>query len=118
MELTAAARKEMQDVGERFAAARFPNMWRWNFAVKGDVADELARLGLISKAEGGALYRLTELGWTWVLDERRVVVAFCPKCSTDEYLPKGERRAHAECHVCSVGWYEDTTVEPFVPRYG
>jgi hypothetical protein len=45
------------------------------------------------------------------------VVVFCPKCSTDEYVPKGLSQAHARCHVCGVGWTEDTTVVPFVPRY-
>src|ERR1700722_15597436 len=69
-ELTYAARKEMQDVGERFAAARFPNLWQWTFAVKEDVTDELARFGLILKAGDSATYRLTELGRVWALDER------------------------------------------------
>ena len=107
----------MTVVGERFAAARFPNMWQWTFGVKENLADELSRLGLISKAEDGTSYRLTEVGWNSVLEDRGLVVVFCPKCSTDEYLPKGESRAHALCHVCGVGWYEDTTVDPFVPTY-
>jgi uncharacterized Zn finger protein len=43
------------------------------------------------------------------------VVVFCPKCSTDEHVLKG--RSQAQCHVCGVGWTEDTTAEPFVPKY-
>jgi len=29
-----------------------------------------------------------------------------------------QREAHAVCHVCGVRWTEDTTVVPFVARYG
>jgi hypothetical protein len=105
----------MKDIAERFAAARFPNTWQWTFGVKEDVAEELIRFGLISNAEDGASHCLTELGRNWVLDDRGLVVAFCPKCSTDEYVRKGASHAHAVCHVCGVGWFED--VEPFVPRY-
>jgi hypothetical protein len=95
MELSFAARKEMQDVGARFAAARFPNIWQWTFGVREDVADELARLGLISRAEDSASYHLNELGRSWARDDRGLVVAFCPKCSADEHLAKGEPRARA-----------------------
>jgi len=43
---------------------------------------------------------------------------FCPRRSTDEVVPRGQSRAQVRCHVCGVVWQEDTTVEPFVPKYG
>jgi hypothetical protein len=117
MELSFAARKEMQDVGARFAAARFPNIWQWTFGVREDVADELPprahlegrRQRLVSPERAGS-----ELGTGRPWARGRVL----SEMQRRRALGKGRAaRARAECHVCGVGWFEDTTVEPFVPRY-
>ena len=119
MELSPQARKAMEELRERFVAAGFPNPWSWPIAAaeRGDVADELIRCGLLGRMEAGPGLRVTDAGRTWVLESRGLVVAFCPKCSTDVCIPKGQARAEAVCHVCGVRWTEDTTAVPFVARY-
>lgn len=118
--MTPQALTAMEALGDRFASAGFPSPWRWFIAgdeVEGTV-DELARLGLLAQDGGaGSPCHLTEAGRSWILARLGLVVVFCPKCSTDEYIPKGHSEARARCHVCGVGWTEDTTAEPFVPRY-
>jgi hypothetical protein len=117
--LSPEARRVMEDLRERFVAAGFPNPWYWPIAATdvGDAGDELLGAGLLGRMEPGPGLHLTEAGRSWVLESRGLVVVFCPKCSTDEYVPVRQPRAHAVCHVCGVGWTEDTTVVPFVPRY-
>jgi hypothetical protein len=116
--MSAAARNRMIVVGDRFAAAGFPNPYTWMFDDVADVAGEPLALGLIARAEDGRpAYHLTEEGRSWVLAQRGLVVAFCPKCSTDEYLHRRDAGAQATCHVCGVRWTENTTAEPFIPRY-
>jgi hypothetical protein len=120
MELTVQARRVMEALGDRFVSAGFPNPWLWPITVDelGGTLEELTRLGLLAQDPGaGSRCHVTDAGRTWIIDHRRLVVVFCPKCSTDEYVPKGQTQAHARCHVCGVGWTEDTTVEPFVPKY-
>jgi len=120
MEMTVEARTVMEALGERFAVAGFPNPWQWFIGVDelGGAFDELTRLGLLARGEEtSSPCHLTDAGRSWILDQRKLVAVFCPKCSTDEYVPKGRAQVHAACHVCGVGWTEDTTAEPFVPRF-
>jgi hypothetical protein len=119
MDLSADARKVMEELRERFVAAGFPNPWYWpiDAAALGGVSDELLRAGLLAPIETRPGLRLTEAGRAWVLESRGLVVVFCPKCSTDVCIPRGQHQARAVCPVCGVWWTEDTTVVPFVPRY-
>jgi hypothetical protein len=119
-ELTAAAREVMHGVAERLQATGFAIWWgEIPPAALGDRAEELVLAGLIAPSEGSATgFRVTGDGQTWVLDHLGLVVGFCPKCSTGVELPRGSRSAGASCPVCGIGWTEDTTVVPFVPRYG
>jgi len=120
MGMSAEAQTVMGALGQRFASAGFPSPWQWFFGVHdlGGTFEELARLGLLAQDGGaGSPCHLTDAGRIWILAHRGLVVLFCPKCSTDEYVPKGHSQAHARCHVCGVGWTEDTTAEPFVPKY-
>jgi len=118
MDLSLAARKAMEELRERFVAAGFPNVWSWPISTSevGDAADELLGPGLLAQMESRPELRLTAAGRTWVLESRGLVVAFCPKCSTDVCVPK-KQHAEAVCHVCGVRWTEYTTRVPFVPRY-
>jgi hypothetical protein len=120
MDLTPRAQKVMEELRERFAVAGFPNPWSWPIAARdvGDATDELLRCGLLGRLESGAGLHLTEAGRAWVLESRGLVVVVCPKCSTDEYIPKAHSQAQARCHICGVRWTEDTTASPFVARYG
>jgi hypothetical protein len=120
MDLSPDARTMMEALRERFVAAGFPNPWYWpiDAAEVGAVADELLRLGLLGPMDTGKGLRLTDAGLAWVLESRGLVAVYCPKCSTDVCIPKGQPQARAVCPVCSVWWTEDTTVVPFVPRYG
>ena len=110
----------MKALGERFCSAGFPTPSQL-FVDEDDLRgafEELGRLGLVArKGEHGSRCHLTETGRSWILESRGLVVVFCPKCSTDEYVPRGLSSAQASCHVCGVGWVEDTTREPFAPRY-
>lgn len=118
--LSDAARRKLSAVGSRFAAAGFPNPFGFALAtdeVRG-VSEELAECGLITRENDAATFHLTADGRSWILDDLGMVVVFCPKCSGDDYVAKGDRAAGALCPICGVGWTEDTTVEPFVPRYG
>ena len=120
MTLTPDQHAVMTQVADRYAANGFPNPWTWLIATDDlhGAVDDLTAAGLVvRKWEAKATYRLSEDGRRWVLDQRGVVVAFCPKCSTDEVVPRGQSQAAVRCHVCGVVWHEDTTVEPFVPRY-
>jgi ribosomal protein S27E len=120
MNLTPKALATMARLGDRYAADGFPNPWTWLIA-KDDfegAVDGLIAAGLVGpKAETRAAYHLSDEGRRWVLEQRGLVGVFCPKCSTDEVVVKGQSRAAVRCHVCGVVWHEDTTVEPFVPRY-
>jgi hypothetical protein len=109
----------MEELRERFVAAGLPNPWYWPVGASevGGAADELLRAGLVAPMDSGPGLRLTEAGRSWVLESRGLVVVCCPKCSTDVCIPKGQREAHAVCHVCGVRWTEDTTAVPFMPRY-
>ena len=93
MDLSPAARKVMEELRER-------------------------RAGLLGRMDAGPGLRLTGPGHAWVLESRGLVVVCCPKCSTDVCIPKGQHEARAVCPVCGVWWTEETTVVPFVPRYG
>ena len=110
----------MDELRERFVAVGFPNPWTWplSAAQVGDAADELLRSGLLAPMESRPGLRLTDAARTWILESRGLVAVVCPKCSTDEHVSVGQREARARCHVCGVRWTEDTTVVPFVPRYG
>ena len=116
--MTSDAKSKMTAIGKRFVAAQSPNPYGWTFDDVEGVANELLALGFITNDGRNAnAYCLTEPGRSWVLTELGLVVAFCPKCSTDEYVPKGDAEARVRCHVCGVGWTENTTVDPFVPKY-
>jgi hypothetical protein len=112
MDVTAQARTAMEALGDRFASAGFPSLWQWFIAVDEveGTFEELARLGLLAQDGGaGSPCHLTDAGRSWILGHRGLVVVFCPKCSTDEYVPKGHSQAEARCHGCGVRWTEDTT---------
>jgi len=113
------ARNVMQQVAERFAAAAFPNPWQWDIDVGelGGFVEELVALELVARGEVRGRFHLTDRGRSWIFDHLGLVVAFCPKCSTDEMMPRGQSAAQAQCRVCGVGWTEDTTVDPFVTKY-
>jgi hypothetical protein len=120
MDLTPDARKAMEELRERFVAAGFPNPWSWPIgrADVGDAVDELLGSGLLAPMEPRPGLRLTDAGRAWVRESRGLVVVFCPKCSSDVCIPRGQSQAEAVCHVCGVRWTEDTTALPFVARYG
>jgi hypothetical protein len=92
--LSADVRKAMEELRERFVAAGFPNPWYWPISAHeiGGPADELLSAGLLVRMTAGPGLRLTDAGRTWALESRGLVVVFCPKCSTDECVPKGSRK--------------------------
>jgi tetratricopeptide (TPR) repeat protein len=118
-ELTAAAREVMHGVAERLQATRFATWWvEIPPDALGDRAEELILAGFIAPSEGSATgFRVTSDAQTWILDHLGLVVGFCPKCGTGVELSKGSRSAQASCPVCGIGWIEDTTLVPFVPKY-
>ena len=104
------ARTRLSAAGRRLAAAGFPNPYAFLLAVDEveGVSAELVEHGLISR--DNSAFHLTADGRDWILKNMGMVVVFCPKCSGDEYIPKGDRTAHASCRICGVGWTEDTTL--------
>ncbi len=65
MELTVAAQRVMEALGDRFAAAGFPDPWLWPITVDelDGTFEELARLGLLAQGGGaGSRCYVTDAG--------------------------------------------------------
>jgi hypothetical protein len=118
--LGASAQAVMAALAHQLQARRFDDVWREvDPGALGDARAELVGAGLLDRKEGTAAgLRLSREGLDWILGWLHLVQAFCPKCSTGVELPEGEPRAQGLCPTCGVGWIEDTTAKPFVPRYG
>lgn len=111
----------MEALAERFEQAPPEDHWTWPIEPESlaGARDELLLRGLLYPREGSETeLRLGAAGFEWILDRLRLVPAFCPKCSTGVLLPRGRPEAQAKCPTCFVGWTEDTTKKPFVPKYG
>ncbi len=109
----------MTTLADDLRARRFDDLAREiDPRVLADSANELVAAALVARKEGSnRFFRLTQDGHAWILAALHLVAAFCPKCSSVVELPQGEKRASAQCRTCFVTWTEDTTAEPFVPKY-
>jgi hypothetical protein len=106
---SAAWRRARRSAGRRW----------WRLIVPANAAHSAPVIWALARATGVRHHDRKPHGpGSWALESRGHVVVCCPKCSTDVCIPKGQREARAVCHVCGVWWTEDTTVVPFVPRYG
>jgi hypothetical protein len=119
MEMTIQAQKVMEALAVRFGSAAFSDRWPWFVGSDelGGMFEELAHLGLLARAGGaGSPCHVTDTGRSWILDNRGLVVAFCPKCSTAEFVARVRSDDQVRCRVCGVRWAEDTTTEPSVSK--